>query len=217
MKKKIDHALIICNGEAPSRKLLLPLLRSKPFILCADGGANKARSYGITPDCIIGDLDSITPRTRHFFSSVPVIHIADQNSTDLEKGLEFLLSERCRSAQIVGAMGERPDHTMANFSILMKYHRRLSLQFLDELCTVEIIRKKIRFSATIGQQISLVPMNKCIGIVTTGLKYPLRGETLQPGVREGSSNEAVKESVTISLTHGSLLLFRIQPTGSASL
>lgn len=216
MKKKIRHALVICNGEAPPRSLLMPLLRSKPFILCVDGGANKARSYGITPDCIIGDLDSIMPRTRQIYSSVPVIHIADQNSTDLEKGLEYLLANGCRSALIIGAMGERPDHTMANFSILMKYHRRLSLRFFDERCTVEIIPKKIRFTAAIGQQISLVPMDKCTGIVTSGLRYPLRRETLQPGVREGSSNEAVKSTISISLDRGTLMLFKIHPAGTAA-
>lgn len=203
------HALIICNGEMPSQKLLAPLLKKKPFIICADGGANKARAFNILPDFIIGDLDSITQKTRYYFSSVPIVHNSDQNSTDLEKALNHLLVNSFSSATIIGATGDRPDHTMSNFSILMKYHRKLSLQFFDERCTAEIIRKKIRFKAEIGQQVSILPMGRCVGITTQGLKFPLKNETLELGVREGTSNEAVKNIITITLKTGSLLLFII--------
>jgi thiamine pyrophosphokinase len=210
-QKKHTHALIICNGEMPSSKLLLPLLKTKPFIVCADGGANKVRAFRIVPDCIIGDLDSITQKTRLFFSFVPIIHNPDQDSTDLEKVLEYLLANHFASATIVGATGERPDHTMANFSILLKYHRKIALQFFDERCTIEIVQNKIRFHAVIGQQISLVPMGKCSGITTKGLKYLLKNESLELGPREGSSNEAAASTIDISLKSGSLLLFKIHP------
>ncbi len=209
--KKNKPVLVICNGEMPSLKLLSPLLKKKPYIVCADGGANKARSFGITPHCIIGDMDSITQKTRHYFSSVPIIHIADQNSTDLEKVLEHLLLNKFTSATIVGATGDRPDHTMANFSILMKYDKKLSLLFFDERCTVRIIRKTIRLSAAIGQQISLVPMGTCAGITTHGLKFPLNNESLEVGVREGLSNEATQKNIEITLKRGALLLFAIHP------
>jgi thiamine pyrophosphokinase len=213
--KKSKHALIICNGEIPPKKFILSLLKNKPFIICADGGANKARLFGIIPHVIIGDLDSITRETRRYFSSVPIIHRADQNSTDLEKSLDYLLNQSYSSATVIGATGERPDHTMANFSILLKYHRKISLLFLDERCTVEVIHRRVRFRAVKGQQISLVPLGRCSGIITRGLKYPLNDESLAPGVREGSSNEAVKSVVSVSLKKGSLLLFKIHPHLSA--
>lgn len=205
------HALVICNGEMPSQKLIAPFLKTKPFILCADGGANNARPFGITPHLIIGDLDSITQKTRLFFSTVPIIHNPDQNNTDLEKALNYLLSNNIPSAIIIGATGDRADHTMSNFSILVKYHKRISLRFIDERCTVEVVRRSVRFRAQPGQQISLVPMGKCTGITTSGLKYPLKGESLEPGVREGLSNEATGSTVTVSVKRGNLLLFIIHP------
>lgn len=66
MKK---NALIICNGEAPSKKLAQRLARTADIIVAADGGANVARKLGIHPDIVIGDLDSITPATKRYFSS----------------------------------------------------------------------------------------------------------------------------------------------------
>ncbi|NUN68702.1 MAG: thiamine diphosphokinase [Bacteroidetes bacterium] len=210
MKKRIPkNALIICNGEMPSLKLITPFLRRKPFIICADGGANRARPYGITPDVIIGDLDSITQRTRQYFAAVPIVHNPDQYNTDLEKALDHLLSLGITSATVIGATGERSDHTMSNFSILLKYHKRIALQFLDERCTVEVIRRSVRFRTVPGQQISLVPMGRCGGITTKGLKYPLRNEALEPGVREGLSNEATGTAASVAVKSGALLLFVI--------
>ena len=212
---KEKPALVICNGEMPLRKIIAPILKMKPFIICADGGANKARALGITPHFIIGDLDSITEKTRKYFKSVPIVRIADQYSTDLEKALNYLIANGFSSAVVAGAMGERPDHMLSNFSILLKYHSRIKLKFIDERCTVEIAQKKIRFHAVIGQQISLVPMGKCSGIATKGLKYPLKNETLELGVREGSSNEATHSTVSLTIKSGSLLLFKIHPEYTA--
>jgi thiamine pyrophosphokinase len=205
------HALVICNGEMPSLKLIAPFLRTKPFIVCADGGANKARPFGITPHLIIGDLDSITQKTRQYFSSVPVIRNPDQYNTDLEKALEHLLGIGITAATVIGATGDRPDHTISNFSILLKYQKKMDVRFFDERCTVEVVRRSVRFRAHTGQQISLVPMGKCTGITTTGLRYPLRNESLEPGVREGLSNEATGSTVTVSVKKGPLLLFIIHP------
>lgn len=210
-KKSARHALVICNGEMPSQKLIAPFLKTKPLIVCADGGANKVRPFGITPHMIIGDLDSITQKTRLFFSSVPIIHNPDQNNTDLEKALDYLLSINITSATVIGATGDRPDHTMSNFSILLKYHKKLSLRFFDERCTVEVVRKSVRLRARAGQQISLVPMGKCSDITTAGLKYPLKKESLEPGVREGLSNEATGTHVSVTVQRGNLLLFIIHP------
>ncbi|MCK9408401.1 MAG: thiamine diphosphokinase [Bacteriovoracaceae bacterium] len=208
---KQKHALVICNGEMPSLKLIAPLLKTKPFIICADGGANKARPFGITPHVIIGDLDSITQKTRHYFSSVPIVHNPNQYNTDLEKALDHLLENGITSATVIGATGDRPDHTISNFSILLKYHRKLTLRFFDERCTVEVVRKSIRFRTVLGQQISLVPMGKSSGITTSGLKYPLKKESLELGVREGLSNEATGSSVSVNVLRGALLLFIIHP------
>ena len=204
------EALVICNGEVLSKKGMTPLLREKPFIVCADGGANKARRLGIVPDLIIGDLDSVSPATRKFFSDVETIRIKSQYSTDLEKTLDYLLKHRYRSAIIVGAMGGRPDHSFANFSILKKYHKRIRLLFSDASCDIQIVDRKIAFESRIGSVVSLMPLGRCEGITTTGLEFPLHGESLELGIREGASNKVISSPVKISVKKGSLLLFVVK-------
>ena len=203
-------ALVICNGDVLTKAKIAPLLREKPFIICVDGGANKARLLGIRPHAIIGDLDSISPRTRKHFSRVETIHIADQESTDLEKALDFLLKLLIPSATIVGATGGRPDHSLANLSILKKYHKRIRLLFSDPYCDIRIIDSKIVFEAVVGSVISLMPLDRCEGIQTIGLKYPLDNESLELGEREGTSNIVISSPVQITVKKGCLLLFVVK-------
>jgi len=204
-----QRALIICNGELPSRKTLKSLLNNTDFIVCADGGANKAIKLGIIPDVIIGDLDSITERTRKHFHKVKIIHDDNQYNTDLEKALDFLLARRIKEITIIAATGGRTDHTLSNLSILGKYHRRAHITMVDDTCEVTVIDGKVSFEGGIGQKVSLLPLGRCKGISTRGLKYPLYNESLELGVREGTSNEIVSSLVEISVRRGSLLLFKV--------
>lgn len=208
--KRLRRALVICNGEMPPRKILSELLKEKPFIVCADGGANKARAFGIVPHCIIGDLDSITEKTRRAFRTVQIIHDPDQYSTDLEKALDFVLKKKIRKAVVIGATGKRTDHTASNFSILRKYHERMNISFVDTYCDIRVITRHTVFEAPLGQIISLAPLGKCSGITTEGLKYPLKNDSLEVGVNEGESNIAISSPVKISVKKGSLLLFVVR-------
>lgn len=209
-KKNNRKALVICNGDVLSKRAMAPLLKGRPFIVCADGGANKARRLGVHPDVIIGDLDSITSETSAFFSSVMTLQNADQESTDLEKALTYLVKHRFRQAVVVGATGGRPDHSLANLSILKKYHKKIEIVFTDQFCDTLIIRDKIIIKAAVGSVVSLMPLGRCEGIATVGLKYPLHREALELGIREGTSNEVVSSPVKISVKQGSLLLFVVK-------
>ena len=209
-KKERREALVICNGDVLSLKAIAPLLKEKPFIVCADGGANRAQKLGIRPDIIIGDLDSISSATRKFFSSVETIKVESQYSTDLEKALDYLVTQKYLNAVVVGAMGGRPDHALSNLSILKKYNKRIRLLFSDLSCDIQIVDRRIAFASKIGSVISLLPLGRCEGISTSGLRYSLHNEPLELGVREGTSNTVVSSPVTISVKKGSLALFIVK-------
>lgn len=200
-------ALIFCNGKPPSQQLAHECLRSKPFVVCADGGANVAARLGIRPDLIIGDCDSVMPKTRGQFASVPLLQISDQENSDLEKALDYVLNRKIRSVMVLGATGKRADHAFANLSILAKYRKKLDVRFRDDDGEIFAIPK--RWSGEVGREtiISLLPLGKCSGITTKGLKFPLKNESLQPGVREGVSNVSVEETVSVRVRAGCLLLF----------
>lgn len=204
------RALIIANGTLPSHRLVRRLASAADLVICADGGANHARLTRITPDFIIGDMDSTTPSTIKCFRRVPLILVDDQESTDLEKAIQLCIDMMCTSVDIVGATGDRLDHTTGTLGCFKKFGKKARLQLFDTVGVVSMIEKKIGFATMVGEKISLIPLERCEGITTRNLKYALQNESLELGVREGISNEATGRRVTISVKRGILLLYRFR-------
>src|SRR5277367_6590431 len=83
-------------------------------VIALDGAAETLKKFKIIPKIIIGDLDSISPKTLKFFAQqqVAIIKDSDQNSTDLDKGIRHALSLGAEEIIISNALGGRIDHTL---------------------------------------------------------------------------------------------------------
>lgn len=202
------HAVIIANGELPSSAKVRKILRTASTVVCADGGARHALEMGVQPDIVIGDLDSLPLRVRSRLKQTLIIEEGNQNQTDLEKALRYLLRQKVKRITILGATGKRIDQTIANISLLDKYSLRVRIIVVDRTGTIEVVRSKVKFQATPGETISLLPLGKAAGVTTKGLLYPLKDETLEPGIR-GVSNEVISRNVEIRVRRGKLLLVRL--------
>ena len=132
----------------------------------------------------------------------------DQESTDLEKALEFCVKRRISSVDIVGASGKRTDHTFGGLGCFKKYGNRMNLRMIDSCGVLQLVRRKIRLQTRPGETISLIPLDRCRGIKTAHLKFALDNDVLELGVRDGISNEATANDVTISVKKGTLLVYR---------
>jgi len=200
-------ALILGNGEPPTRALLDEFYSEDKLLLCADGGADTARRYGLKPDYIVGDLDSIS-RDIAGDQTVRFIRVdADNTGTDIQKVLRHAVELGISEAVLLGFTGRRTDHLIWNLSVLKTFSEQISLRLVDEYCDMRLIGHHIRYSAAIGQKISLCPLNgPAEGIVTSGLKFALQGENLIPGLRDGISNEVITDPVEIKVERGDLLL-----------
>jgi thiamine pyrophosphokinase len=199
------HALLLCNGEPPSRALARRLARNVDLIVAADGGANVARTLGIRPHIIIGDFDSLTSATRRFFSSSAFIKISRQDNTDLEKSLDFLAAEKIPRVTVLAGTGKRLDHTLGNLSVMWNYVDKISIEFVGDDWTAIPVGKARRAAAKRGTTISLVPFGDCSGITLRGLRYPLTNATMRAG-EIGVSNVAEKSPFTVSVKRGRMLM-----------
>jgi thiamine pyrophosphokinase len=201
------QALVLANGAVPSRQLLQRALRRAQLFVCADGGANSAFKMRVTPDLIIGDFDSIHAKTLQAFRTVQMKKIKEQNSTDLEKSLTELINRSITQITVLGATGGRFDHAIGNLSALAKFSDKAHITFLDDNGVYRHVGRRIELEMPKGTTISLIPLSKCSGIVTTGLKWNLTNESLELGVRESTSNAAIASSVTISVRRGDLIAY----------
>ncbi len=201
----MSYALVVCNGEPPGSTQLVARAKKASLVVAADGGIVPLLNADLKPDVLIGDLDS---SNGPYPSGMKVVMDPDQETNDLEKALNFVHVSGYQQVIVMGATGLRLDQTLKNLSVLAQFHSKFErIHFEDNLCSIRMADRNTDLSLPIGTGISLFPLSgKVDGIVTHGLKYPLFKESLENGIRDGSSNEVVDTPVSIRYESGSLLL-----------
>jgi len=207
----IKRALILANGKPPGKRLFKKYSSQADLFICADGGANTAVNFDVVPDLIIGDFDSVQNETLRIFKKTKLQKLKGQNSTDLEKALTSAIQRKCNEIVVLGATGGRLDHAMGNLSALVKFSHKAAIKFIDDTGEFIYAGRKIILTAAIGTSISLLPLSRCSGIVTSGLKWDLKNEALQLGVRESTSNVAVESQVKIKVGNGDIIIYIMYP------
>jgi thiamine pyrophosphokinase len=174
------------------------------LLAAVDGGAMHCQQLGLKPDLIIGDLDSCPADLLEYYSDVPCKRFpVDKDETDLELALNELMQPDIQEITVFGALGNRIDHTLCNILILSRFPGRLFIESIHE--RLFVIDKTISLSCSIGQILSLIPLNGPVtGIETDGLKWNLSKNALDKNFI-GISNQAVKSQVHITVGHGDLL------------
>lgn len=209
VKDKQEPALIIANGEECSAELLGQLLEWSPTVMVLDGALDRVLPLGIKIDIVLGDFDRVkNPEEKVAMQpAVKIVHTPDQNKTDLEKGIEYLIGEGYPAVNIIWATGLRADHTIANITNLVKYKGKISVVMWDDYSKIFPINGRFEKWYAPGTPLSLIPVGVAGGIITEGLLYNLDDEALEIGSRIGSSNEATAGGpVRISYKTGNLLV-----------
>jgi thiamine pyrophosphokinase len=136
-----------------------------------------------------------------------VVHTPDQDKTDLEKGIEYLMARGHSAVNIVWATGRRADHSLTNMTNIVRYKNQIKVVMLDDYSRIFPLVGRYEKWYEAGTPLSLIPVGTVEGIVTSGLKYNLHDESLQLGYRSGNSNEAAQDGfVCISARSGDLLI-----------
>jgi len=202
--------LLFLNGDIPFHVFRKLYKNSQNYIIAADGGANKLREYSIDPDVIIGDFDSVSLEVLNYYkkTNTEIFKISEQETTDFEKALNFCINKKIKKLTVFGAVSERPDHTLNNFSILKRFRRSIDVTLFSNEFEIYFIKSFTLFNYKINNTVSLIPFPKAVSVITEGLKYKLYEEDLELGKREGSLNVSNAKKIKVSLKKGDLLIFK---------
>lgn len=205
----MKRCIILGNGRAPSKSVMSYLIKSGyGTLICADGGANTAKSLNLTPDYIIGDLDSVSIETLKYFSRVPVKSIKRQNDTDIEKCIKTALNKKYNDIILMGVTGNRLDHTFCNLGIVIKFFRDAKLKIVAEKSLLVPYSGSTVIKTEPGETISLYGFDDKTKITSEGLYYPLNNISLPFGKKESTSNVALSDSVKLHIKGGLIFVIR---------
>jgi thiamine pyrophosphokinase len=184
-------------------------------VIAADGGAELARHLGLEVDLVVGDLDSVSAGTLAEVAQVEG-YAMEKDATDLELALTAALRLEPERILVLGSAGGRLDHLFGSLLILAaEAFAEVQVDAQIGSAAVHVVRGERTVRGEPGDLISLFAVfGPAIGVVTHGLVYPLRAETLEPGSSRGVSNVFAVPEARIGLERGVVLAVR--PSGSAT-
>jgi thiamine pyrophosphokinase len=207
------NCVIVCSGTITDYLLLRKYFGKADLVVCADGGALHLKQFGIRPDVIVGDLDSITPECLEEYRKEKVEIVkypVQKDMTDAEIAVELALEKGSTHITFLGAMGTRLDHSLSNIFHLKKlYDLGVTGLVANERNEITLIDRSILLQREEGMKVTLLPLTQVVkGVTTKGLMYPLLDATMYLGSSWGVSNEFDSETAEITLTEGLLLIVK---------
>jgi len=207
------RAIIIASGDSTEDLGQQHWIEDSDLLIGADGGAGRALRWGLAPQFVIGDMDSLSEPARQALEAQGATfehHPRAKDETDLELALSFAAEQGAREIIIFGALGGRLDHTLSNLLLLtLPCLEEVALRIVHGAEEVLLVRggEIVTVTGNPGDVVSLLPWGGDVhGVTTQGLAWKLENDTLKFGFSRGVSNEMEASEARISVEAGRLLV-----------
>lgn len=203
-------------------------------LIAADRGLELFLDYLILPDVVIGDFDSLSEDGKNFLEMqnedipyggmlewklqkgegkvVEVVRLRpEKDDSDTQSAMNYAIQNGAKEIVILGVTGNRVDHLMANFGLLIlaqKQDTEVALadryNYMKLIPSGTILKKAEQF----GKYVSFFPLGGDVtGLTLEGFKYPLDKyhlTTADSGLTV--SNEISEEYAKVTYESGTLLM-----------
>lgn len=200
-------ALIVLNGKILDLNRLRVVGKEVDFILSADGGTNHCLEASLIPDLVVGDLDSISEESIQIIkkNGIPIEKFpVKKDKTDSELASDYVIDKGFKDITIMGAIGNRMDHTLANILLLTKLTEKgIKGRIIDGNNTIYLVEDELTLENQVGFYVSVIPItNSGILISLKGFEYELENTEIKFGSTLGISNRIVKNKGIVKVHKG---------------
>ena len=203
--------MIIAAGTPPKTRMVVKESKAADLIIAADAGMSVLRRRKIIPNVVIGDLDSAKDSDLGFFikEGVEVIRLKkEKDETDAVAALDLAIGRGATSIVILGAFGDRLDHTLANFMLLTRAYKKGVRAYLKGGgALVYICEGRSEITGKKGDTVSILPVGEYALVESSaGLHYPLQNLELKNDFPVGISNVLISDGASINVTRNQVFV-----------
>jgi thiamine pyrophosphokinase len=206
-------ALIVAGGKAPSKNLLFQYIEKSDFIIGADKGGESLMDDDISTFAVVGDFDSIDESVLDWFKSKETLVLkskTEKDETDTMIAINLAINNGAKTIYILGALGQRLDHQVANLALLLYTDKRKTRSYIideDNIAFIALREETIKTKK--GDNISVFAVSKSAKFKSAdGLKYSLDGLTIKRNNPVGVSNISLKNCIKLSIKKGKVLVIK---------
>lgn len=191
----IGDAVVVIGGHPPDRRVLGEL-PTRYRVICADSGLDHALRLGLSPDVVIGDMDSVDRSNLALARAdacTIIEHSADKDFTDTELALDYTMQSGFRHLTLVWGGGDRIDHVLGVVAALA--HESLaafdSIRAWISTDRIDVLHagRSLVADHDVDTTISLMTLGARDAVVSTrGLKWDLNEDVLTGDRARGVSN-----------------------------
>ena len=187
------------------------------LVVAADSGLKNAELLGVEVSAVVGDYDSLG-HSPDVPTGVEVVTVpTEKDVTDTQLAVEYALRKGATEITLIGGLGGRLDHALANLSVLedlLSHGVRATVA--DGQSRARLLHNDSTILPRSGYRylslLSLEPVSK--GVEIEGVKYPLKGAKLHRTLGGlGVSNEITGNCCFISVRKGTLLIVESRDLG----
>ena len=198
---------MVCHIVGAGTCPVLPSKKEGDLLIAADGGMDALRAANQTPDLLIGDFDSVKGELP---SGVETLRLpVEKDETDMEAAIAQGISRGFCEFAFYGAVGGRPDHTYANYRLVVSLAKRgMRGVIYGGAYSVSAVKDgTLVLPREANGTVSVFAADeRAEGVTLAGLYYPLTDAVLLPDVTLGVSNQVVSHPASVSVKKGCLLV-----------
>jgi len=206
--------LAVLAGAAPDGdpNTLARIVTPGCLLIAVDGGAGLCLAAGLTPDLVVGDMDSVDPHTLTALElrGVELVKVpAEKDFNDLQLGVDEALARGATSLTATGVVGGRVDHLLCNLGTLQT---DLPVSVVERDVTIDFLGASRSGCVVSGDDVtfSVVALGGECTVSVTGARWPLDRAVLEPLSSLGLSNRVADDDAHIAVHRGRCVVVTVR-------
>jgi thiamine pyrophosphokinase len=211
----IMRRVIVITGHDPIVPPPPQAVHEAIAIVAADGGWSVARSVGLIPTHLVGDLDSLSDddlRAAVAGGCIVERHPETKDFSDGELAMDVAMRLGAQCITVCSSAGGRIDHELIELAMLAHPRWTARIDAITPRGHVFVVTPDypLELDTQLGDTVSIMAIHgDASGVSERGLLFPLDHEPLSAGSTRGLSNVADGDHCSVSLQAGRLLAFHL--------